>query len=208
MAKTNLYNMNGEVAEQIDLMDEVFGIEPNQDLLHRVVLMQLGNKRQGTSKAKIRSEVRGGGRKPYRQKGTGRARQGSIRSAQHVGGGVIFGPEPRSYRTSLNRKMRRIAMRSALSAVVSGEKIMVLNELKLNELKTKEMAKILNNLKAEKSTLVILLDKDRDVERCSANLPGVQIEMVNTMNVYDLLKYDHVIMTLDAVRKIEEVYVS
>lgn len=208
MTKTNLYNMNGEVAEQIDLKDEVFGIEPNQDLLHRVVLMQLANKRQGTSKTKIRSEVSGGGRKPYRQKGTGRARQGSSRAAQHVGGGVIFGPVPRSYRTSLNRKMRRIAMRSALSAIVAGEKVKVLNELKLNELKTREMAKVLSNLKAEKSTLLILPEKNRDVERCSANLPAVQVEMVNTMNVYDLLKYDHVIMTLDAVRKIEEVYVS
>lgn len=206
MAKIDLYNMKGEVNGSIELNDAVFAIEPNHDVLHRAVVMQLANKRQGTSKAKGRSEVSGGGRKPYRQKGTGRARQGSIRAAQHVGGGVIFGPVPRSYRVSMPRKMRRLAMKSALSACLSGEKLMVLDRLEMSEAKTKEMYNVLCNLKAERSTLLVVDKKDLNVERSAANIPGVKLELANTINVFDLLKHDHVIFTQDAVRKIEEVY--
>ena len=195
MATIDLYNMKGQVVKQIEVKDEVFGITPNHDVLQRAVIMQLANKRQGTSKAKGRSEVSGGGRKPYRQKGTGRARQGSIRAAQHVGGGVIFGPVPRSYRTVLPRKMRQLAMKSALSACYAD-----------NKLKTKEMAQVLSNLEAEKSTLLVLEAMDLVIRRSAANLPGVKLELSNTINVFDLLKFDHVVFTEAALRKVEEVY--
>ncbi len=206
MATIDLYNMKGQVVKQIEVKDEVFGITPNHDVLHRSVIMQLANKRQGTSKAKGRSEVSGGGRKPYRQKGTGRARQGSIRAAQHVGGGVIFGPVPRSYRTVLPRKMRQLAMKSALSACFADKKLKVVDVLKLEAIKTKEMAQVLRNLEAEKSTLLVLDAVDLVIRRSAANLPGVKLELSNTINVIDLLKFDHVVFTEAALRKVEEVY--
>lgn len=206
MATIDLYNMNGQVVKQIEVKDEVFGITPNHDVLQRAVIMQLANKRQGTSKAKGRSEVSGGGRKPYRQKGTGRARQGSIRAAQHVGGGVIFGPVPRSYRTVLPRKMRQLAMKSALSACYADNKLKVVDDLKLEAIKTKEMAQVLSNLEAEKSTLLVLEAMDLVIRRSAANLPGVKLELSNTINVFDLLKFDHVVFTEAALRKVEEVY--
>ena len=206
MATIDLYNMKGQVVKQIEVKDEVFGITPNHDVLQRAVIMQLANKRQGTSKAKGRSEVSGGGRKPYRQKGTGRARQGSIRAAQHVGGGVIFGPVPRSYRTVLPRKMRQLAMKSALSACFADKKLKVVDVLKLEAIKTKEMAQVLRNLEAEKSTLLVLEAMDLVIRRSAANLPGVKLELSNTINVFDLLKFDHVVFTEAALRKVEEVY--
>lgn len=206
MATIDLYNMKGQVVKQIEVKDEVFGITPNHDVLHRSVIMQLANKRQGTSKAKGRSEVSGGGRKPYRQKGTGRARQGSIRAAQHVGGGVIFGPVPRSYRTVLPRKMRQLAMKSALSACFADKKLKVVDVLKLEAIKTKEMAQVLRNLEAEKSTLLVLDAVDLVIRRSAANLPGVKLELSNTINVIDLVKFDHVVFTEAALRKVEEVY--
>lgn len=206
MATIDLYNMKGQVVKQIEVKDEVFGITPNHDVLQRAVIMQLANKRQGTSKAKGRSEVSGGGRKPYRQKGTGRARQGSIRAAQHVGGGVIFGPVPRSYRTVLPRKMRQLAMKSALSACYADNKLKVVDDLKLEAIKTKKMAQVLSNLEAEKSTLLVLEAMDLVIRRSAANLPGVKLELSNTINVFDLLKFDHVVFTEAALRKVEEVY--
>lgn len=206
MATIDLYNMKGQVVKQIEVKDEVFGITPNHDVLQRAVIMQLANKRQGTSKAKGRSEVSGGGRKPYRQKGTGRARQGSIRAAQHVGGGVIFGPVPRSYRTVLPRKMRQLAMKSALSACYADNKLKVVDDLKLEAIKTKEMAQVLSNLEAEKSTLLVLEAMDLVIRHSAANLPGVKLELSNTINVFDLLKFDHVVFTEAALRKVEEVY--
>lgn len=206
MATIDLYNMKGQVVKQIEVKDEVFGITPNHDVLHRSVIMQLANKRQGTSKAKGRSEVSGGGRKPYRQKGTGRARQGSIRAAQYVGGGVIFGPVPRSYRTVLPRKMRQLAMKSALSACFADKKLKVVDVLKLEAIKTQEMAQVLRNLEAEKSTLLVLDAVDLVIRRSAANLPGVKLELSNTINVIDLLKFDHVVFTEAALRKVEEVY--
>ena len=206
MATIDLYNMKGQVMKQIEVKDEVFGITPNHDVLQRAVIMHLANKRQGTSKAKGRSEVSGGGRKPYRQKGTGRARQGSIRAAQHVGGGVIFGPVPRSYRTVLPRKMRQLAMKSALSACYADNKLKVVDDLKLEAIKTKEMAQVLSNLEAEKSTLLVLEAMDLVIRRSAANLPGVKLELSNTINVFDLLKFDHVVFTEAALRKVEEVY--
>ena len=206
MSTIDLYNMKGQVVKQIEVKDEVFGITPNHDVLQRAVIMQLANKRQGTSKAKGRSEVSGGGRKPYRQKGAGRARQGSIRAAQHVGGGVIFGPVPRSYRTVLPRKMRQLAMKSALSACYADNKLKVVDDLKLEAIKTKEMAQVLSNLEAEKSTLLVLEAMDLVIRRSAANLPGVKLELSNTINVFDLLKFDHVVFTEAALRKVEEVY--
>lgn len=206
MTKINLYNMQGEQKGELEIAESIFGIEPHEDLLHRVVVMQLANKRQGTQKAKTRAEVRGGGRKPYRQKGTGRARQGSIRSPLWVGGGVSFAPTPRSYRTKMNKKMRRLALKSALSSCVIEEKIKAVDKLELPEIKTKQMVELLKNLQLSNNTLVILPEKDRVVEKSAANIPGLQVEYVNTLNVYDLLKHENVLATEASIRKIEEVY--
>lgn len=206
MAKIDVYAMNGQVVGSMELSDAIFGIEPNHDVMHRVVVNQLANRRQGTHKTKGRSEVSGGGRKPYRQKGTGRARQGSIRAAQHVGGGVIFGPVPRDYSYTLPKKMRRLALKSALSAVAQGAKMKVLDKLELNEAKTKEMATLLKNLKLERSTLLVLSERDEKTALAARNILGLKTSLVNTINVYDLLRFDDVVMTKDAVAKIEEVY--
>lgn len=207
MAKIDMYTMDGKVSGSLELSDEIFAVEPNQDLLHRVVVNQLANRRQGTHKTKGRSEVRGGGRKPYRQKGTGRARQGSIRAAQHVGGGVIFGPTPRNYRYTLPKKMRRAALKSAFTLALQNNKMKVLEKLELEEIKTKKMVEVMNNLNVDGSALIIMTDRCEKIEKSSANIPTVKTELVQTINVYDLLKYDNVIFTKDAVEKVEEVFI-
>ena len=208
MPKVDVYNMQGEIVGDIDLADGIFGIEANESAMHSVVVNQLANKRQGTQSAKTKSEVRGGGKKPYRQKGTGRARQGSIRSAQWIKGGIIFAPKPRSYRYTLPKKVRRLALKSALSSKVSESNIIVLDSLALEEIKTKRIAGMLNKLNASEDTaLVVIKDKDRNVTLSARNIPGVKTAYVNTLNVYDILKHKKFIVTREAVGGIEEVYV-
>ncbi len=206
MPKVDVYNMSGEVVGSIDLNDRIFGSEINENVLHLAVVNQLANKRQGTHSTKTVSEVRGGGRKPWRQKGTGRARQGSIRSAQWVKGGIALGPKPRSYRYTLPKKVRRLALISALSSKVKDNEIVVLDDLKFDVIKTKQMVNVLKNLKVDSSALIVLADKDEKVEKSARNLPNVKTSLVNTINVYDILKYDKFIITRDAVSKVEEVY--
>jgi large subunit ribosomal protein L4 len=207
MAKVDVYNMEGAVTGSIDLSDEIFGIQPNQDVLHRTVLNQLANRRQGTHSTLTRSEVSGGGKKPYRQKGTGRARQGSIRSAQHVGGGIIFGPKPRDYSYTLPKKVRRLAMKSALSAKVASGNLIVLESLELPEIKTRQMEKILGNLGASSSTLLVMASRDEKIEKSTRNIEGIKTALVNTINVFDILKFDKFVVTKEAVLKVQEVYV-
>lgn len=207
MAKTKLYNMQGEVIGDIELADSIFGIEPNEDVVHRIVKNQLANRRQGTSKVKNRSEVRGGGRKPFRQKGTGRARQGSIRAGNHVGGGVIFGPSPRDYSYKTNKKMRRLALKSVLSQALSADRIKILDKLDFEEIKTKDMVGTINNLELQGSTIFIIAEPNLKVEKSAANIKDVKTALVNTMNVFDLVKYQNVIFTNDAVNIVQEVYV-
>lgn len=206
MPKVNVYNMLGEQVGEINLMDEVFGAEVNEHVLYEVVKNQLANKRQGTQSAKTRAEVRGGGRKPWKQKGTGRARQGSIRAPQWTGGGVVFAPKPRDYSYSVPKKVRRLAMKSALSSKVQNGEIIVLDELNLNEPKTKEMIAILNNVKAGRKALIVMNEKNENVMKSARNIPNVETTLVSTLNVYDILKYDSFIITKDAVSKVEEVY--
>ncbi len=206
MPKVNVYNILGEQVEEIDLKDDVFGVEVNEHILYEVVKNQLANKRQGTQSVKTRAEVRGGGRKPWRQKGTGRARQGSIRAPHWVGGGVSFAPKPRDYSYKVPKKVKRLAMKSALSSKVLNDEIIVLDELSLDEPKTKEMAKILSNIKAGKKALIVMDKKDMNVIKSARNIPNVQVVFVNTLNVYDILNFDSFIITKDAVRKVEEVY--
>lgn len=207
MAKLDVYNMEGAVTGSIELSDDIFGIEPNQDVLHRVVLNQLANRRQGTHSTKTRSEVRGGGKRPYRQKGTGRARHGSTRSAQYVGGGIIFGPKPRDYSYTLPKKVRRLAMKSALSGKVVAGGMIVLEKLEMSEIKTKNMAKLLAKLGADKSALVVTATRDENVEKSTRNIANIKTALVNTINVYDILKYDKFVVTKEAVLKVQEVYV-
>jgi large subunit ribosomal protein L4 len=207
MATVDVYNMDGVRTGSLDLSDAIFGIEPNQDVLHRAVLNYLANQRQGTHSTKTRSEVSGGGRKPYRQKGTGRARQGSIRAAQHVGGGIVFGPKPRDYSYTLPKKVRRLAMKSALSAKVAAGKLVVVDKLELPEIRTKRMAEILNRLGADKSALLVTLTRDDTIEKSARNLVGVKTALVNTINVFDILKFDKFVVTQDAILKVQEVYV-
>lgn len=206
MPKVNVYNMLGEQVGEIDLMNEVFGAEVNEHVLYEVVKNQLANKRQGTQSAKTRAEVRGGGRKPWKQKGTGRARQGSIRAPQWTGGGIVFAPKPRDYSYSVPKKVRRLAMKSALSSKVQNGEIIVLDELNLNEPKTKEMVAMLNNLKASRKALIVMNEKNENVMKSASNIPNVETTLVSTLNVYDILKYDSFIITKDAVSKVEEVY--
>ncbi len=205
MANVAVYNMEGSEVGTIELSDAVFGAPINEHLVHLAVVRQLANKRQGTQKAKGRSEVRGGGRKPWRQKGTGHARQGSIRAAQWTGGGVIFPPTPRDYGGKINKKERRAALRSALTSKVQDQKFIVLDQLSLSEIKTKEMVRVLNNLKAVKP-LVITSGEDRNVALSARNIADVQTATPGTINVYDVMKHQTVIATRDAVATIEEVY--
>ncbi|WP_213818330.1 50S ribosomal protein L4 [Garciella nitratireducens] len=207
MPKVDLLNIAGERVGEIELKDEVFGIEPNVPVLHQVVKAQLANKRQGTQSAKTRSEVRGGGRKPWRQKGTGRARQGSIRAPQWIKGGVVFAPKPRDYRQVIPKKVKRLAIKSALSSKVLDNEIIVLDQLSLEVPKTREMVSILNNIHAGGKALIVLAEKNENVEKSVRNIPNVQTLLVNTLNVYDVLKYDKLVLTKDAVALIEEVYV-
>lgn len=206
MPKVDLYNMKGEVVGDVQLSDNVFGTDVNNEVLHAVVVNQLANKRQGTQSTKTKSEVRGGGKKPWRQKGTGRARQGSIRSAQWIKGGIVLGPKPRSYRYTLPKKVKRIAMKSALTSKVSGNEILVLDTLALEAIKTKSMVGVLNNLKIDSTALVVLDSQNENVVKSARNIPGIKTAYVNTLNVFDILKYDKFIITKDAVSKVEEVY--
>ena len=205
MAKVAVYNMEGKEVGSMDLNDAVFGVEVNEHLVHMAVLQQLANNRQGTQKAKTRSEVRGGGRKPWRQKGTGHARQGSIRAPQWKGGGVVFAPVPRDYSFKLNKKEKRAALKSVLTSRVQENKFIVLDELKLAEVKTKEMKKVLDNLKVN-NALVIIGDDSENVALSARNIAGVQTASVNTINVFDMLKYNTIIATKSSVASIEEVY--
>ena len=205
MANVTVYNMEGNEVGTMELNDAVFGVEINEHLVHIAVVRQLANKRQGTQKAKGRSEVSGGGRKPWRQKGTGHARQGSIRAAQWKGGGVIFAPTPRDYDVKMNKKERRAALRSALTSKVQDNKLLVLEELALQEIKTASMQKVLNNLKAEKA-LVITADDNKTVYLSARNIEDVQTATPSTLNVYDVMKHNSVVVTKDAVAVIEEVY--
>ena len=205
MANVAVYNMEGKEVDKIELNDSIFGVEINEHLVHMAVLQQLANKRQGTQKAKTRSEVRGGGRKPWRQKGTGHARQGSTRSPQWTGGGVVFAPTPRDYSFKLNKKEKRAALKSALTSRVVENKFVVVDELKLDEIKTKKFVEVLKNLNVEKA-LVILNDMDEKVIASAANIPTVKTTQTNELNVFDVLKYDTVVVTKDAVKTIEEVY--
>lgn len=205
MANVSVYNMEGKAVGSMDLNDDIFGIEINEHLVHLAVVQQLANKRQGTQSAKTRAEVSGGGRKPWRQKGTGHARQGSTRSPQWKGGGVVFAPKPREYSFKLNKKEKRIALKSALTSRVAAQKIFVLDELKLDEVKTKKMAAVLDSLKVNKA-LVVIGEKNDNVLLSARNIPSVRTALPNTINVYDILKYDTLVLTKDAVAKIEEVY--
>ena len=205
MANVAVYNMEGNEVGTIELNDAVFGVEVNEHLIHLAVVRQLANKRQGTQKAKTRSEVRGGGRKPWRQKGTGHARQGSIRAPQWTGGGVVFAPTPRDYEVKMNKKERRAALKSALTSRVQDNKLVVLDELKLDEIKTKEMQKVLTNLKVNKA-LVVMPELDQNVVLSTRNIENVATATTRTINVYDVMKYSTVILTKDAVASIEEVY--
>lgn len=205
MANVSVYNIEGKEVGTIDLSDAVFGVEVNEHLVHMAVVSQLANKRQGTQKAKTRSEVSGGGRKPWRQKGTGHARQGSIRAPQWTGGGVVFAPVPRDYSVKMNRKERLAALKSALTAKVQDNKLIVVDDLKFEAIKTKDMQNVLNNLKAEKA-LVVTPAVDQNVVLSARNIPEVQTATVNTINVYDVMKHKTLVLTKDAVASIEEVY--
>ena len=205
MAKVSVYNMEGKEVESIDLNDAVFGVEVNEHLVHMAVVQQLANNRQGTQKAKTRSEVSGGGRKPWRQKGTGHARQGSTRAPQWTGGGVVFAPVPRDYSFKINKKEKRAALKSALTSRVQENKLIVIDELKFDEIKTKNFKAVMDNLKVNKA-YVVLNENDEKVVKSARNLPNVQTALTNTINVYDVMKGGTVILTKDAVKTIEEVY--
>ena len=205
MPKVDLLNKEGKKVGNIELSDEIFNVEVNEDVMHEVVLNYLANQRQGTQSTKTRSEVSGGGKKPWKQKGTGRARQGSIRATQWIKGGIALGPKPRSYKYTLNKKTKRLALKSALTSKVLENKIVVLDSLDFDEIKTKNMATVLENLKVEKA-LVVLAEKNVNVQASTRNIPNVKAALVNTINTYDILKYDTFVVTKDAVEKIEEVY--
>ncbi len=205
MASVSVYNMEGKEVGTMELSDAVFGVEVNEHLVHMAVVAQLANKRQGTQKAKTRSEVSGGGRKPWRQKGTGHARQGSTRAPQWTGGGMVFAPVPRDYTIRLNKKEKRQALKSALTSRVQENKLIVVDELKLDEIKTKNFKAALDNLKVSKA-LVVLNENDRNVVLSAKNIPHVKTALTNTINVYDILKYNTVIATKAAIATIEEVY--
>ena len=205
MANVSVYNMEGKEVGKIELNDAVFGVEVNEHLVHLAVVQQLANKRQGTQKAKTRSEVSGGGRKPWRQKGTGHARQGSTRSPQWTGGGVVFAPTPRDYSFKMNKKEKQLALKSALTSKVNDSKLIVVDELKMDAIKTKDFKAVMTNLKANKA-LVVMAEKDENVVMSAKNIPDVNTALTSTINVYDIMKAGTVVLTKDAVAKIEEVY--
>lgn len=206
MSKVTMLNMAGQEAGTIELKDEIFGIEPNQNAVHAVVKNILANRRQGTQSAKTRAEVRGGGRKPFRQKGTGRHRQGSSTDPSQIGGGVVFAPKPRSYRYTLPKKLRRLAMLSMLSSKAQEKELIVIDEIKFEAPKTKEMVQMLANVKAAKKALIVTAEKDNNIVKSAANIPGVRTALVTTMNVYDIINHTSFIVTKEAIEKIEEVY--
>ena len=205
MANVSVYNMEGKEVGTIELNDAVFGVEVNEHLVHLAVVQQLANKRQGTQKAKTRAEVSGGGRKPWRQKGTGHARQGSTRSPQWTGGGVVFAPTPRDYSFKMNKKEKQLALKSALTSKVNDSKLIVVDELKMEAIKTKDFKAVMTNLNANKA-LVVMAEKDVNVVMSAKNIPDVKTALTSTINVYDIMKAGTVVLTKDAVAKIEEVY--
>ena len=206
MPKIDVYNIEGKKVSDIELADSVFGIEPNEKIVHSVLVNYLANQRQGTSNTKTRAEVAGGGRKPWKQKGTGRARQGSIRSPQWFKGGIALGPKPRDYSYRVNKKERRLAVRSVLSSKVLENNLVVVDSMNFDAIKTKNMVSALNNLKIEGKTLIVLPEKNENVQKSARNIEGVKTSLVNTINVYDLLKYNKLVLTVDAVKSLEEVY--
>ena len=206
MAKVKMLNMAGAEVGEVTLNDEIFGIEPNEIAVQTVVKNYLANQRQGTQSAKTRSEVRGGGRKPFRQKGTGRHRQGSTTDPTQVGGGIVFAPKPRDYRYAVPKKVKRLALKSALSAKVADKEIIVLDELKFAEPKAKEMVKVLENIKADKKALIVMDEKDENVVRSASNIQGVRTALVSTMNVYEIINHYSLVLTKAAAERIEEVY--
>ena len=206
MPKVDVYDINGKKVSDVELNENVFGIEPNETIVHAVLVNYLANQRQGTQSTKTRSEVRGGGRKPWRQKGTGRARQGSIRAPQWIKGGIALGPKPRSYKYTVNKKERRLAIKSVLSSKVLENSLVVVDKMDLKEIKTKTMVKALADLKVTESALIVLPEKNETVQKSARNIENVKTSLVNTINVYDLLKYKKLVVTVDTVKKIEEVY--
>lgn len=206
MPKIDVYNMQGKKVSDVELNEAVFGIEPNEAIVHSVLVNYLANQRQGTQNTKTRAEVRGGGRKPWRQKGTGRARQGSIRAPQWIKGGIALGPKPRSYKYTVNKKERRLAIKSILSSKVLENNLVVVDKMDVKEIKTKTMVAALDSLKVTGKTLIMLPEKNENVQKSARNIEGVETTLINTINVYDLLKYNKLVVTLDTVKKLEEVY--
>ena len=206
MPKVDLLNIEGKKVGNIELSDDIFAVEVNEDVMHEVVVNYLANQRQGTQSTKTRSEVRGGGAKPWKQKGTGRARQGSIRAPQWIKGGIALGPKPRSYKYTVNKKERRLAIRSLLSSKVLENQLTVVDKISFEEIKTKNMVTALNNLKVEGKALIMLPERNENVQKSARNIEGVKTTLVNTINVYDLLKYNKLVVTVDTVKKLEEVY--
>ena len=206
MPKIDVYNIEGKKVSDLELKEEVFGIEPNEALVHSVLVNYLANQRQGTQSTKTRSEVRGGGRKPWRQKGTGRARQGSIRAPQWIKGGIALGPKPRSYKYRVNKKERRLAIKSILSSKVLEKELTVVDKLELKEIKTKTMVNAIKNLKVEGKALIVIPEKNEIIQKSARNIEGVRTASVATLNIFDLLKYNNLVLTVDTVKKLEEVY--
>ena len=206
MPKVDVYDINGKKVNTVDLKEEIFGIEPNENIVHSVLVNYLANQRQGTQSTKTRAEVSGGGKKPWRQKGTGRARQGSTRSPQWIKGGIALGPKPRSYTYKVNKKEKRLAVKSVLSSKVMENELVVVDKLAFDEIKTKNMANALSNLKVEGKALILLPEKNENVQKSARNIEGVKTSLVDTINVYDLLKYTNLVVTLDTIKKLEEVY--
>ena len=206
MPKVSVYNIEGKKVSDIDLKEEIFGIEPNEAVIHSVLVNYQANQRQGTQSTKTRSEVTGGGKKPWRQKETGRARQGSIRAPQWIKGGIALGPKPRNYHFTVNKKERKLAVKSMLSMKVLEQSLVIVDQLAFNEIKTKNMVAALKNLKVTGKTLIMLPEKNEQVQKSARNIEGVKTTLVNTINVYDLLKYNNLVVTLDTVKKLEEVY--
>ena len=206
MPKIDVYNVEGKKVSDVELKEEIFGIEPNEAIVHSVLVNYLANQRQGTQSTKTRAEVRGGGRKPWRQKGTGRARQGSIRAPQWIKGGIALGPKPRSYKYRVNKKEKQLAIKSLLSSKVLENDLVVVDKFDFKEIKTKQMAVAMKNLKVEDKALVVIPEKNENVQKSTRNLEGVRTSSVATLNVFDLLKHKKLVLTVDAVKKIEEVY--
>lgn len=206
MPKIDVYNIEGKKVNDVELKEDIFGIIPNEELVHSVIVNYLANQRQGTQSTKTRAEVRGGGKKPWRQKGTGRARQGSIRAPQWIKGGIALGPKPRSYKYTVNKKERRLAIKSILSSKVLEKELTVVDKLELAEIKTKTMVKALSDLKVEGTTLIILPEQNKNVLMSARNIEGVKTILINNINVFDLLKYNKLVLPLETVKKLEEVY--